>query len=72
MVRDKDRSLRSDISIHKRFKGHTRPCWNCGADVQFLPTELAPRGAWVDAGTQDHHRCPHELSAEQLNHMKSI
>ena len=35
-----------------------RNCWKCGEKVQFLPTHLAPKGAWVDAGTDIHHRCP--------------
>jgi len=34
-----------------------RACRNCGAMIQFLPTSLAPRGAWIDEGTDKHHRC---------------
>jgi len=69
---NRSKSLRSDSPIPKRFKGNTRPCWKCFADIQFLPTDLAPKGAWVNAHTSEHHRCPSELTAEQHNHMKSI
>ena len=39
------------------FKGKVSECRVCNAQMQFLPTDAAPRGAWVDAGTKVHHRC---------------
>jgi hypothetical protein len=41
----------------KGFSGKVRPCWCCATPIQFMPTRKAPRGAWVDANTQQHHHC---------------
>ncbi len=43
----------TEPTTHRR-----RTCWHgCGAWIEYAPTAKAPNGAWVDVGTQTHHRC---------------
>ena len=46
----------------------TRACVLCGEQVQYLPTDAAPRGAWVESGTSTHHHCVDLVK----NHIRSI
>jgi hypothetical protein len=54
------------------MKATARPCWLCGASIQYLPTQNAPRGAWVDAGTQIHHRCHQKQNWQLRRELKRV
>lgn len=56
----------------ERFKKGriARGCWVCGVPIQFLPTDRAPLGAWVDAGTDRHHR--HTVKADVAENIEPI
>jgi len=57
-----------------------RPCRKCHRLIQFLPTDKAPRGAWINADNGVHHRCKDKAykstidpqEKEWVDHLKSI
>lgn len=54
-----------------------RPCKKCGTAIQFLPTDKAPLGAWINAGDGRHHKCRDFRFAKpdfslEISHLKSI
>src|SRR5438477_1128056 len=60
------RDLLLVIDNREGHRRRGRPCWHgSGAHIEYVPTPKASSGAWVDVGTQTHHRCK---KGETSNH----